>query len=734
MLINDSKILKNSDKIFKSQIVDSYIQTNNIYNPTLTIGLSGMSIYNPLNIYWKTPNETFKFTRTTDSAGYSQSLGATNESSYKNIYFGAYVDGVYRIEFNGNYQYRYRGDLFQSMNQFLKLSTYKINIPSVFNQSFTNQSVPRTLKNLQLEDATIYGDIATVKNFENIEILRLVTGNLSGVISDINFKNLINFYIDRLFTLQGDVKELVNNNPTLTNFSISQCYQMGGDITDMDISNITSLYWYCGTNYNLTGNFSNWTFNNSMTNFQIYFRGFGGDITNWDISNTQISSFYFSNYGGAPTIVSGDTSAWVLPATLSAFQFYALYDITSIPNDFSTGNPSNITIQQCSKVANDFNSINWGNNLHYLYIDTSLMTGNLELYSIPTGLTSLRLSRSKFTGNLSGMSFHSGLTEIALNSNLIAGSPYDVPFSNLCTRLELGGNSGITFNLNDGEFHTKYLNYLYLDNITSGISGDFSNFIIDNTLYQINLYNTPINSDISKLNISKVQRFSAYSCGITADTTNWITGTTSLTYLQIQNNLHLSGDTGTWDIDNISSLYLQNTALSGALKHNNVYVLYINDTNISSNIETDFVFTNPYYFNAYYSNIYGHLSGVTLGYNSYYFQIYGNPAISGTNEFINYLFDNRVLWTRVGSNLNFQSIADTATGVSETTGDTGSWSDSIWNLTEAYVNNLADGLDWNGSGSNTPWNSKQKMWWQKNAHISSTNTTKRYKMVNINYS
>ena len=75
------------------------------------------------------------------------------------------------------------------------------------------------------------------------------------------------------------------------------------------------------------------------------------------------------------------------------------------------------------------------------------------------------------------------------------------------------------------------------------------------------------------------------------------------------------------------------------------------------------------------------------------------------------------------------NIGDTVTGASETLGDLGTWGGSQWDLTEEQVNNLAAGTDYDGLGTNTPWNSKQKIYWMVNAQTSSTNPTKRY----INY-
>ena len=735
MLKNDSRVLKNGDRIFKSQVVDSYLTNNNPNSNNMYIGVSSLSESNPLNVYYKTPSSTIKQTRTTDNTNWLLSFPATSETSNKPYFFSGHLDGLYKIDFRNSNSYRYRGNLMEFINQFLRLETFDMDFDSEFSENLTNAVFPRTMKWLALRDATLSGSFDTIIGLQNLEHFEIYSGNFGGSVSDMGFTKLQYLELQNLYNILGDVTQIVNNNPNMTYWYVWNCYYMSGDITTMDVSNLLTMRWYAASNNNINGSMSGWTFNTGATEFTIYPRNFGGDITNLDISNTKMNQFQISNYNYYQNRMTGDLSGWILPNTINTLYLYGISGMTSMPQDFSNTHLSNLTFQYCFELSDDINDINFGTGLTgSMVIENSKMTGNLELFTPPPNVTQLRLRDSNFTGNLSGITIYSGLTNVYFDGNLLSGNTYDLqPFSNVLSRLELGQNADVYLDLDSGTFNTNNLNYLYLDSI-SGITGDWSNFVIDSTLYGLYLTSTPIDSDISKLDVSLIQNLQIGNCSLVSDITNWFTGTTNTTTFNCYGNSNLSGDTTNWDVNDIATFQVYSTSLYGALKHNNVYNMYIMSTNISSNIETDLNFSNLYYFAGYNTNMVGNLSGVTLNYNFYYFQVYSNPTIYGTNEFIDYLFTNRVLWSRANSYTDFRTLGDTASGATETTGATGTWSGSIWDLTEAYVNNLADGLDWDGNGSNTPWNPKQKMWWQKNAQISPTNTTKRYKLINILYS
>lgn len=737
MLINDNRILKNGDKIFKAPIIYSYLTNNNYYNNTIDVGISGTSIYNPINVYYKTPTGVLKQTKTTDSTNHKFTFPATNETSNKPYYFSGNVNGVYKLYFyNYSNSYYYRGDIIKFINQFPRLVIFDMfGYNSNFNQNLTNTTFPKTLKHFGVRDTSLSGDINTINGFENLEIVDLYGGNYSGSFSDSKFTKFQELYLYNLYSVTGNVKEIVDNNPNLYYWYIWNNTNMSGDVTDMDVSKLTYVNWYAAGNNNINGSMSGWTFNNNLTHFAIYLRNFGGDITNWDISNTKITSFNISNYNYSFNSLGGSMLTWVLPSTLTSFGIYGGSNMTSPPMDFSNcTNLSNISFNYCNNMVADINDINFGNMRGSITTYDTGIYGNLELFTPPTGVTSLQLRNSNFTGNISGItSAYSGITSLYLDGNNLSGDTTNVIIYDNWTTFDVGDNPNIYINL-ENSFYTNNLNIIELNRI-SGITGNWSNFVIEKTsISRMDLEYTPIYSDISNLEVEKINNFSAYNCDIVSDISSWYTGTSLTSIFEIHNNPNLSGDTTNWNVDNITQFYVNNTKLSGILTHNNVNQMRINSTDIESNIATDFNFSNLYWFECGFSNVYGHLSGVTLGFNFYLFRVYGCPNIYGTNELINYFFINRENWSRSGAQSSFYSIGDVATGSVEELGDMGSWSDSPWNITEAGVNNLVAGLDWTGSGTTVPWNSKQKIYWMKNRQISSTNATLKYMLRNFSYS
>ena len=441
--------------------------------------------------------------------------------------------------------------------------------------------------------------------------------------------------------------------------------------------------------------------------------------------------------------MKGNLVGWTLPTTLNRMTLYGITGLTGLPLNY-TGctNFTSIYVYYSPMLAQNINDFHFDDNLRTIQFQGTSISGNVETFIMPTGCTQLEIRESKLTGNVSLMPLSNTLVNLNFSNNYLTGELTDMTIPNSLNSLYLGGSTNkITATFSSGNpFHTKNIyNELYLDYMTGatgiGISGDLSYLIFDNNLNNLNFQGSSMNCDLSKLNPAKIYSLWASYCstGLTGNLTNWLTGTTIFRTLYLNNSPNLSGNTTNWNVNGINDLRINSTNLSGALKHNNVYILYGYYTQISSNI-SGFSFTNQGYdFNMNNCNLVGNLSSVTLKYSMYGFHVGGNANLYGSNEFVNYLFVNRKNFTSYYLFIDIFALGDSVTGTSETLGSLGTWGGSQWDLSEAEVNNLVDGLDYNGSGSNTPWDSKNKIYWMKNAQISSVNPSRRYIYFQITY-
>ncbi len=786
----DNIIIKNGDSIFKSQAVDSFIEINSYYSHQMTFGYSGVSTNYPIKAFLQIPTGFNKATISTNTS-YTFTLPQTSESSYKKFYFFGNLDAVYDLRFN-HYGYSstyYRGNIIKLMELFPYLNRFEIQSSSQFNQNLTNTVFPEKLETFQIySDSTLSGNVNTIKNFDNIEDFTLRSCPLTGNFTDINFTNLRRIFFDTLNSLRGSFNDLIDNNPNFTYLYINNCNLFSGNSTTLNVQQLTYLVMYLQTNSNFIGSITNWNFNTGLTYFQLQNRYLTGDITNWDFSDTKITIFYLRDYNATNNKINGNLSNWTLPSTLSTMEISYVSGLTALPDSLNSASSLNsisvyycngltsisgITIPNslrtyqifnCANLADDINNITFSNYLTSIYLTNNKLYGDIGSFVMPTGVTSLQLnSNINIVGNIDELLLNNTLQSLILNNTGIGGDISGLTLNNTIVQIyfyftNIGGNivgwtlpnslstiygynSKLYIDFDLGEFHTNKLTNLRINNI-SGITGNLSNFIIDNNITYLYLHSTNINSDLSKLNIEKVYDFYAYSCGsIYGDLTNWLTGTTILRQLRIQSNLLLSGDTSSWSVNSTNNLYLYDTNLSGALKHNNIYEILAYNTNISSNINTDFNFSNrAYTVQLYNTEITGTLSGVTLYSEILYFYVHNCPNIIGSNHFIDYIFEYRKYFTQSTVYFNISNIGDSVTGSTETMGDLGTYTQFsgsstyyYWNLTENEINYLADGLDYTGTGTNIPWNSKQKIYWIKNAKISSVNLARRYVNYSITY-
>ncbi|MFA5366453.1 MAG: hypothetical protein WC333_00820 [Dehalococcoidia bacterium] len=761
MLKNDDRVLWNDGKVFRAQVVNSYINNDAYYYHNLYIGFSGVSTTNPLKVYFAKPTGLQKNSFITNSSSYLLQYTQTTETSQKKFYFSGNLNAVYYLYFNNPYTgYYYRGDFIKLINEFPNLNRFIIN-QSYFNQNISYGSFPSKLRELNLNDPIIYGNINTITNFEKLERLYLTNCDFTGNLSNIDFENLGVVQLSAISYLNCNLNDLVENNPNLYNLMVYDSNLITGNATTLDVSQLNYIYFRIHNTPGITGSITDWTFNTGLTYFYLYHRYLTGNITDWDFSDTKIDTIYIDSYSNYNNI-SGDTSNWVLPNTLNSIGFDHLYNITAIPQDFTTtpllnsmaftylnslrtisgvtfnSNLNSINIGYCPLLVDDINTINFNNKLSTIQMYYCSLTGDIGNFVVPTGTTYINFNSNDITGNISGITFNNVIQTLYLQLNPISGDIINMSIPNSLNTFYIS-NTDVYVNFDNGVFHTKNLTVFSFESI-SGITGNLSNLIFDNNMSTVYLRNTNINADLSNLNPSKVNSLAIDNCGsMYGNISNWITGTTILSYLTMSSNPHLTGNLINWDVNDIYYLDIHScTGLTGALKHNNVQYLYTHNTGINSNIATDFNFLTRGYViqmnNC--SNLTGSLSGVTLSSGLAQFYVYNCPNIVGSNAFINYLFTYRKYFTYIYTvTINFSNIGEAVTGTSETLGDLGTYSGSStgWDLTEEEVNNLAVGTDYDGLGTNTPWDSKQKVYWIENAKISSTNLNYRYVRYNITY-
>ena len=800
MLKNGNAVIKNGNNITKSLVVNSYIETNDRVRYYIeTEGLSennplkiyvddgdilDKKIFTTDILY----NQLISYNSYADVNKNIYVFG--NVDSVKKL----------RIYYNYSNR-PYRGDIKEFLNLFKNLQEFDMYIQtsyntSLFDQDLTHYKLPINLKVLNFYDSVIRGNIEYIENFDNLETISFRNTKFSGSLNNVNFKNLKSFTFYNNTELLGDI-DVISSNPEY--IYIYYPNKLTGNLTNLNISNSNYIYLDINSSSsanNIIGDISDWEFNTGLTYFyynntlstnnQIY-----SDLSNWDISNTQLSSFIFNSYSSTlyRSQIYGDLSQWKLPDTLNTFNL-TYVDVTDIPYDFSnTGlnnlivnytqitsinnvifpdkqistvnlsynnivsisgvtfpNISNFYLEYQQSMADDINDINFSG-ITNISMSYNRLHGNIHEFVIPDNTEYIYFQSNKnISGYISGITFNDNIRYLSLNDNMIYGSIVGMvlPYS-LNNILNLSNND-IYIDFDEGEFNTNQLTTLYLNNI-SGITGDLSNFIIGDRLNRLDLHTIQDSyTDLSKLNIGTgIRNLYIHNTNFYGDLTNWLTGTTiNITnQLFLHTNPNISGDTSNWNITSQACYLYNSPQLTGRLKHNNVYDLRINGTstipmNITSNIVEDFNLSNRMiYFYGQFGSLTGNLSGVTLNTSFYQFYVNDNPDIYGSNEFIDYIFINRNVFTSTTwSNIcyiNISNIGDSVNGDLEELGDLGTYTGYEWNLSETQVNNLSNGLDYDGNGTNIEWNSKQKIYWFKNAQISSTNSGKRYITYNITY-
>jgi hypothetical protein len=729
MLINDNKVLQNDGRVFKSQAVSSYLQTCQTSTYMFCICVDGVSMDDPFKFYLERPTAMSK-TCFTNNGLTLNGIDATG-SGYKNVYTFGNTNAVKRLDFP--FVSCERGDLFGFMNQFPNLETICFG-QSAFNCDLSYSSFPKNLKNFQFYDPTVTGCINTWKNTENIECIRFLNSQLCGSISELNLTKLKDLNMQFSWNLSDDLNKIFNDNPDLSDLIYYPNSFTVANWSGIDISGLRSLSYYEGLPIpGVSGNISGWTFNSGLTSIYFMTRSdITGDITNWDVSNTNLNNLSVNSY--VYNSITGSLSGWTLNSEIQTINLLGL-GITSLP-PFPQTMTYQIVIQVCDRLTTDINTIVFPTGITYIAMNGNSLTGDIGGFTIPSETVSLSMIDNNLSGNISGLTINNKISSLQLYSNSgITGSLVDMMIPDSMNDMYLGG-TGIYIDFDAGTFDVNKIKTLSLQDI-SGITGNLANLILPDDFNSLIVNYTPIDSDLSRLDISHIKYLQmAVNPLLHGDITNWLTGATNVIQLQIGYNAGISGNTSNWNVSGTTVLSLVNDGgLYGALKHPNPYYLEVTNTNISSNIETDFDFTkNASDVRFTGSKIIGNLSGVTFNSGIFRFFIDGCTGVTGSNFLIDYLFVNKKYFTNpTGFYIYMNGIGDAVTGTSQTLGDLGTWGGSQWDLTEEQVNNLAVGTDYTGAGSNTPWDSKQKIYWMMYAETSSTNPARRYILYYILY-
>jgi len=734
MLRNDNNIIKNGDKIFESQVVDSYLRQNDDGCSRICLTTTGLSVSDPLYIYYQTPTETIKCTYTYNGNS-NASFPPTDETSYKKYYFCGNVEGVtsfYPALVTYPYNGYFTGDIIGTMNEFPNLQIANFcqgNHPVDFNQNITDASFPRNLTTFKICDCGIAGDLTTVENIENVECFDLNYTPFTGTISDVPFKNLKELRTQWSTAICVNVNDLLDNNPSLYKYDTYYSNAQTVNGTTLDVSNLTYLSAYWASN-SRSGSMSGWTFNTGLTHLIIYTStGLGGDLSNWDISGTQLQQLYVANYGYGGNPISGDVFFDGYPSTLQSFCLFGTEHITSINGDFSNAtNLNQLCGYRMCALSGDVATWNIPSGITQFGFYISQLCGDLTQLNLPN-LSSVSLTDSCFSGNISGITIGSGASSVHLYNNYLTGEIRDYPYEP-STYFRVGDNTGLTLNLSTS--YAPHISNYQIENIGE-ISGDWQNFdttYINRLCLDRNTNITATNFD--KLDVSTLQYLGICGLNLSGDYTGMFTGTTTLVSVNMSNSSNFSADTTNWNLGGIQTFLAYYTPIYGILCNDNAYQLRVQGSCICSNIETDFSFSGrSYWIELSNTCITGHLSGVTIHPNTYQFIVGNNSSLCGSNEFSDYLFTNRKNWTRNYSSVSFSNIGDSPTGTYQQ-GDLGTYGGDPWDLTENEINNLAVGTDYTGGGTNTAWTSKEKVWWNECARCPG-GTVLRYCIMNIVY-
>ena len=109
-----------------------------------------------------------------------------------------------------------------------------------------------------------------------------------------------------------------------------------------------------------------------------------------------------------------------------------------------------------------------------------------------------------------------------------------------------------------------------------------------------------------------------------------------------------------------------------------------------------------------------------------------NCSYTGIPNFVRNVFTQRNTCLKATGGTTTINVANNVDNASVTgvlqRGSLGTYTGNQNDLTETQIDNLANGLDYTGTGSNVAWTDKEKIWWLLNCKNSSTDSSSRYRL------
>ena len=750
-MLKNEKVLTNNGNIIKGTHLESYIFFDNATATNIQVYYSTNSLAtteNPLYIYIY-DGEGYGL-RTITSSQTEQIASYNNPNAYGTDRYMIIYGNLDSLTYFRASQYP-AGDLIGFLNEFSNLEEINLYSDKFSSVNLNNYKWNGKMKRITINDSDLTGDIGTMTGLENLEYL-----NINGTL---NFG--------------GDIANL----DALTYLNVDaypEYYTLNSDVTDWNfLPNLTYLRLWYGRS--ITGSMTNWQFNSSLTDLILYnldSSSLGGYLTNWDFSQcSELRYFRLSFATANDQNITGALSGWTFHNDVELTQgFYFRYSyMTDIGIDLSnitdinafwlynhtqaTNNigdielpdaPSLVTtsIQYCQKMGGDINDF------HIPLYSTSItihqvgtggqLTGDvIEFFNnAPTGITSFNVYENYYmTGNISGLTLWDGLVSCNIRGNDITGtvSP-SMTIPDSLVGFYVSSND-VVIDMSS-TFDFKNVTSIYFNHI-SGFTGNFSNLVIPDVNYvsmQSNIFDIDVGNIPINWNIIRTLRMEQCTLNTTCDLTNYFSGSTSdIVYLYIH-TADYTGDVtnwvmGDWGGYNVYSYcYLYNTDLYGDVGNWGSPLpryFYIYGTDISGDIgNLDFTTNGSQWMALGPCGLTGDLSGVTLDYRARNFNVGSCTGITGADNWVDYVWLNRKNWTQTFYN-NIQNIADSITGTVQL-GDLGTYTGDKSDLTEAEINNLVLGNDYDGLGSNTPWTQGEKVYYMENATVNSGSSTKKY--------